>query len=73
MDAAIERTRRATCSAPARSAASPTGARCAIAQEPLDIFREYMAVYCREQAVCHFSPALIRNLEENWRAHERSD
>ena len=32
-----------------------------------------MAVYAREQAFCHFSPALIRNLEENWRAHERGD
>jgi thioesterase DpgC len=42
-----------------------------IGQEPLDTFREYMAVYAREQAVCYFSPALIRNLEENWRAHER--
>lgn len=41
-------------------------------QEPLDLFREYMSVYCREQAVCYFSPALIRNLEEHWRAHERS-
>ena len=29
-----------------------------------------MAVYAREQAVCHFSPALIRNLEANWHAHE---
>ena len=37
------------------------------------MFRAYMATYCREQAVCHFSPALIRNLEENWRAHERQD
>ena len=27
----------------------------------------------REQALCHYSPALIRNLEENWRAHERGD
>ena len=27
----------------------------------------------REQAVCYFSPALVRNLEENWRAHERGD
>ena len=41
-----------------------------VGQEPLDVFREYMSVYCREQAVCYFSPALIRNLEENWRAHE---
>ena len=44
-----------------------------VGQEPLDVFREYMSVYCREQAVCYFSPALIRNLEENWRAHERRD
>ena len=44
-----------------------------IGQEPLETFRDYMATYCREQAVCHFSPALIRNLEENWRAHERTD
>jgi thioesterase DpgC len=44
-----------------------------IAEEPLEVFREYMAVYAREQASCHFSPALIRNLEENWRAHERGD
>jgi (3,5-dihydroxyphenyl)acetyl-CoA 1,2-dioxygenase len=40
-------------------------------QEPLDLFREYMAVYAREQARCHLSPALIHNLEEHWRARER--
>jgi enoyl-CoA hydratase/carnithine racemase len=40
-------------------------------QEPLDLFRGYMATYAREQAFCHFSPALIRNLEQNWKAHER--
>jgi thioesterase DpgC len=44
-----------------------------IGQEPLDSFREYMALYSREQAVCYFSPALISNLEENWGAHERRD
>ena len=27
--------------------------------------------YAREQAYCHFSPALIRNLERHWSAHER--
>jgi thioesterase DpgC len=32
-----------------------------------------MATYSREQAVCHFSSALIGNFEENWRAHERQD
>ena len=36
-------------------------------EEPLDTFRRYMAVYAREQADCHFSPALIANLEKNWK------
>jgi thioesterase DpgC len=39
--------------------------------EPIDAFRRYMAVYAREQALCMYSPALIRNLEENWNARER--
>jgi thioesterase DpgC len=30
-----------------------------------------MALYAREQASCYLSPALVRNLERNWRAHER--
>ena len=42
-----------------------------VAQEPLDLFRQYMSVYCKEQALCHFSPALIGNLEKNWDAHNR--
>jgi len=42
-----------------------------IAQEPLDDFRRYMAVYAREQAECHLSPALISNLEKNWNAAAR--
>ena len=42
-----------------------------IAEEPLDAFRRYMAVYAREQAYCHFSPALISNLEKNWDAKNR--
>jgi thioesterase DpgC len=42
-----------------------------VGQEPLDTFRRYMAVYAREQAYCHFSPALIANLERNWNAHNR--
>ncbi len=42
-----------------------------IGQEPLDVFREYMAMFAREQARCHLSPALVRNLEEHWNAHER--
>jgi (3,5-dihydroxyphenyl)acetyl-CoA 1,2-dioxygenase len=43
-----------------------------VAEEPLDAFRRYMAVYAREQALCHFSPALIANLERNWNAHKRA-
>jgi thioesterase DpgC len=42
-----------------------------IAQEPLDLFREYFAMYAREQAYCHFSPTLIENLERTWNAKNR--
>ena len=42
-----------------------------IVEEPLDAFRRYMSVYAREQAHCHFSPALIANLERNWDAASR--
>lgn len=42
-----------------------------ISEEPLDSFRRYMAVYAREQAHCHFSPALISNLETHWNAASR--
>jgi thioesterase DpgC len=37
-------------------------------QEPLDVFREYMATFALEQARCHLSPALVANLETHWRA-----
>jgi (3,5-dihydroxyphenyl)acetyl-CoA 1,2-dioxygenase len=36
-------------------------------EEPLDTFRRYMAIYAREQAGCHLSPALVANLERNWK------
>jgi thioesterase DpgC len=42
-----------------------------LAAEPLDVFRRYTALYAREQAYCHFSPALIRNLEHYWNAQNR--
>ena len=42
-----------------------------VGQEPLDLFREYMATYAREQAYCHLSPALVRNLERHWNADRR--
>jgi (3,5-dihydroxyphenyl)acetyl-CoA 1,2-dioxygenase len=41
-------------------------------QEPLDLFREYMATFAIEQARCHLSPALVRNLEVHWNARGRS-
>ena len=43
-----------------------------VGQEPLDLFREYMATYAREQAYCHLSPALVSNLERHWNAHRRT-
>ena len=39
--------------------------------EPLDLFRRYAALYAREQAYCHFSPALIANLENYWNAQNK--
>ena len=42
-----------------------------ISEEPLDAFRRYMSVYAREQAHCHFSPALIANLVKHWDAANR--
>ena len=41
--------------------------------EPLDLFRRYMAAYAREQAYCHFSPALVANLERYWDARNRRE
>jgi thioesterase DpgC len=43
-----------------------------VGAEPLDLFRRYMSVFCREQAYCHFSPALVRNLEQHWNAQQRN-
>jgi thioesterase DpgC len=72
MDAAID-VRAAELSAAGAVSGSANKRAFRVGQEPLDVFRKYMSVYSREQAVCYFSPALIRNLEENWRAHERGD
>jgi thioesterase DpgC len=70
MDAAIERVVARLTSAGIVSAAANRKA-LRVAEEPLDVFRRYMALYAREQAECHFSPALIRNLEHNWDAKRR--
>jgi thioesterase DpgC len=70
MDAAIERVVAGLTSS---GAVSAVGNRRAfrVTQEPLDDFRRYCAVYAREQAYCHFSPALISNLERYWDAQNR--
>jgi (3,5-dihydroxyphenyl)acetyl-CoA 1,2-dioxygenase len=70
MDAALERTVFALASSGVVSAAGNRKAM-RVGQESIDLFRQYMAVYCREQAYCHYSPQLIRNLELNWNAAAR--
>jgi (3,5-dihydroxyphenyl)acetyl-CoA 1,2-dioxygenase len=42
-----------------------------VAQEPLDLFRRYLALYAKEQAYCHFNDSLIANLERHWNARSR--
>ncbi|MBV9633776.1 MAG: enoyl-CoA hydratase/isomerase family protein [Methylobacteriaceae bacterium] len=70
MEAAIERVVDGLTSAGAVSAIGNRRA-LRIGQEPLDQFRRYCSAYAREQAYCHFSPALIDNLERNWNAKNR--
>ena len=70
MDAAVDRVVAGLTSS---GAVSAIGNRRAfrVGQESLDLFRRYASVYAREQAYCHFSPALIANLERNWDAKNR--
>jgi (3,5-dihydroxyphenyl)acetyl-CoA 1,2-dioxygenase len=70
MDSALARTVAALTSSGSVSAAGNRKAM-RIGQESIDLFRQYMAVYAREQAFCHYSPALISNLEKNWNAAQR--
>ena len=70
MEAAIARNaEQMVASGPVSAAANRKALR--IIEEPVDDFRRYAALYCREQARCAFAPALISNLERNWQAHER--
>ena len=70
MDAAIERAVDKLTGSGVVSAASNRRA-FRVGQEPLDLFRSYFAAYALEQAYCHFSPALIANLEQHWNAKNR--
>ena len=65
MDAAIARTVTSLTSSGVVSAAANRKA-LRVDQEPPDTFRRYMATYAQEQARCHLSSALIRNLEHYW-------
>jgi len=70
MDAALERVvGRFTSSGVVSAAGNRRAFR--VTQEPLDMCRAYFSVYAREQAYCHFSPALIGNLERYWNAQSR--
>ncbi len=70
MDAALERVVTGLTTSGVVSAAGNRRA-LRVGQEPFDVFRSYFAVYAREQAYCHFSPALISNLERYWNAQDR--
>ena len=37
-----------------------------LGEEDIDDFRKYMAIYCHDQAYCHFSYELVNNLEKYW-------
>jgi thioesterase DpgC len=65
MDAAIERTAKAMAGTGVVSAGANRKA-LRVGEESRDQLRQYMALYCREQANCHFSPALVANLERHW-------
>jgi thioesterase DpgC len=72
MDAAVDsRVDQLTDSGLVNAAANRRAMR--VGEEPVDIFRQYIAVYAREQAYCHLSPALVRNLERHWNAANRAD
>lgn len=70
IDAALEsRIEALTSSGLVNAAANRAAMR--VGEEPVDLFREYMATYAREQAYCQLSPALVHNLEEHWNADRR--
>jgi (3,5-dihydroxyphenyl)acetyl-CoA 1,2-dioxygenase len=70
MDAALDETVGALLRSGVVSAAGNRKA-VRLGQESVELFRQYMALYCREQAYCHYSPQLIRNLENYWNAAAR--
>jgi hypothetical protein len=42
-----------------------------VAEEPLPVFRRYVATYSRQQSLCLYDPKLIENLEHSWNPGRR--
>ncbi len=42
-----------------------------VGEEPLSVYRRYMATYSRQQALCFYDPKLIENLEHSWKPSRR--
>lgn len=70
MDTAIEENTKQMMSAGFTSAVSNRkGLR--VGQEPLDVYRRYMATYSRQQSLCFYDPKLIENLKHSWNPGNR--
>jgi thioesterase DpgC len=70
MDAAIEANAAQLIRAGMMSAVSNRKA-LRVAEEPLTIFRRYMATYARQQSRCLYDQKLIDNLERSWKPNTR--
>ena len=70
MDAAIEANAAQLIRAGMMSAVSNRKA-LRVGQEPLSVYRRYMATYARQQALCFYDPKLIDNLEHSWKPNSR--
>jgi (3,5-dihydroxyphenyl)acetyl-CoA 1,2-dioxygenase len=70
MDAAIEANAAQLVRAGMMSAVSNRKA-LRVAEEPLTIFRRYMATYARQQSRCLYDQKLIDNLEHSWKPGKR--
>ena len=70
MDAAIERNAEQMVRAGITSTVSNRKA-LRVGQEPLSVYRRYMATYARQQSLCLYDPKLIDNLEHSWNPQTR--
>lgn len=70
MDAAIERNALQLVRAGMTSAVANRKA-LRVAQEPLPVYRRYIATYTRQQSLCLYDPKLIENLKHSWNPGSR--